>query len=71
MIIPRQWVPKLPAYDYGHLSINAHIRASKPDPLPFVGRIFMTQPRRKRRRSGYKGAATRLAQKFAGKQFLS
>jgi hypothetical protein len=65
MILPRAWVPKPSLFDYGHMSINRSIAASKPDAMRHEGGLFFKQTNETRRKNSYKGQATRMAMKFA------
>lgn len=67
MIRPRGWLATPLPYDYGRMLVNAHIAASQPDRMPYLGGLFFKQGHRTRRQNAYKGAATRLAQQFAAR----
>lgn len=64
MMLPRACTLKIPG-DYGQVWISESIASSKPDPVRNVKTLFERMTTAKRRANSYRGAATRMAQKFA------
>jgi len=65
LIIPRQWVPRHGMPDYGSIRIAQAVRDSRPPSFPKAMGLFWQQSRAARRRNGRRGAASRLASRFA------